>query len=395
MNKELAILGGAPLFEGPLHVGRPTPPNRERFLSYVNDILDRNWLTNSGPLVQSLEQQIASYLGVRECVAVSNGTVAIELVLRALELTGEVIVPAFTFVATAHAPRWHGLKPIFADVSPVTHQIDVSEVEKLITPATTAILAVNLWGAAAPIEELALVAERHGLILLFDSAHGFGSSCRGRKIGGFGSAEFFSFHATKVFNTLEGGAVTTNDRKLAAKLRLLRNFGFAGFDNVVSLGINAKMNEVCAAMGLTLLESLPETLKHNQRNYIAYAEALAGTPGIDLFTYPKTDEHNYQYLVTTIDEANLGLTRDELYKTLHAENVIARRYFYPGCHRMVPYRDEPLRRPLPNTDSLTERVLCFPTGSTIDTEHIRSIGNLLFEIRQNSAAIRERLSGGA
>ncbi|MCZ8092138.1 MAG: aminotransferase class I/II-fold pyridoxal phosphate-dependent enzyme, partial [Acidovorax sp.] len=202
-------------FSSPLHVGRPNIPNKDIFLSYVGEILENQWLTNNGPLVQRFEQQVAERLGVKHCVAMCNGTIALEIAIRALGLSGEVIVPSWTFVATAHALYWQGITPVFADIDPVTHNLDPVAVRKMITPRTSGIIGVHLWGRAAPVEALKDIAEEYGLKLMFDAAHAFGSSYRGHSIGCFGTCEVFSFHATKSFNTMEGGAVTTNDDELA------------------------------------------------------------------------------------------------------------------------------------------------------------------------------------
>ena len=256
---DLAIHGAPPAFLQPLHVGRPNISNREKFLASVARVLDNQWLTNNGPLVQEFEQRIADQLGVKHCVAMCNGTIALEIAIRALGLTGEVIVPSWTFVATAHALYWQGITPIFADIDSATHNLDPAAVRRMITPRTSGIIGVHLWGRAAPVDELQAIANEYGLKLMFDAAHAFGSSYQGQSIGQFGACEVFSFHATKSFNTMEGGAVTTNDDELAEAMRLMRNFGFKGYDNVIHPGTNGKMIEVCAAMGLANLDGLTRT----------------------------------------------------------------------------------------------------------------------------------------
>ena len=253
---ELAIFGGSPAFDETLHVGRPNIGDRARLLARIDDMLDRRWLTNRGPFVQELETKLAALLGVRHVVAICNGTVALEIAARALGLTGEVIVPAFTFVATAHALQWQEITPVFCDVDPATHLLDPARVEAMITPRTSGIVGVHVWGQACNVEALAEIAQRRGLRLIYDAAHAFACSHGGQMIGNFGDAEVFSFHGTKFFNTFEGGAVATNDDDLAQRIRLMTNFGFTGFDTVVTIGINGKMSEVSAAMGLTGLESL-------------------------------------------------------------------------------------------------------------------------------------------
>jgi dTDP-4-amino-4,6-dideoxygalactose transaminase len=390
---ELALFGGTPAFEEKLHVGRPNIGDRQRLLTRINDLLDRRWLTNAGPYVQELEEKLADLLGVKHCIAMCNATVALEIAIRAMELTGEVIVPSMTFIATAHALQWQEITPVFCDIDPNTYNIDPNRIEDLITPRTTGIIGVHLWGRACDVEKLAEIADRHSLGLLYDAAHAFGCSYQGRMIGGFGKAEVFSFHATKFFNTLEGGAVVTNDDDLAAKIRLMKNFGFAGYDEVIYIGTNGKMNEMSAAMGLTLLENLDDLVTTNRRNYQQYQKELEGIPGIKQVTYDETERCNYQYIVLEIDEAVTSVSRDELVEILRAENVMARRYFYPGCHRMEPYRSyfPHAGLLLPETERVVKRVLSLPTGTAIGPGEISRICDIIRLVVANGQEVRERL----
>jgi len=248
---------------------------------------------------------------------------------------------------------------------------------------------VHVWGRACDIEALTDIAAKHSLMLLFDAAHAFGCSYQGQMIGNFGDAEVFSFHATKFFNTFEGGAVATNNDELAEKIRLMRNFGFAGMDNVIYIGINGKMSEISAAMGLTSLDSLDEFITTNYRNYKVYCERLEGMPGIELVKFNETEKNNYQYIVLEVDEEITGLSRDLLVKILHAENIRARRYFYPGCHQMEPYRSclPNAGRFLPETDKLTARVLQLPTGTAVGKDDIQNICDLIRFIILNGPEI--------
>jgi dTDP-4-amino-4,6-dideoxygalactose transaminase len=282
---DLALFGGRPAFAAALHVGRPNVGNRGRLLERFNQILDSRWLTNDGRFVKEFEQRIADLVGAKHCIAMCNGTVALEIVIRALGMKGEVIVPSFTFIATAHALQWQGIRPVFCDIDPRTYTLDPLKVEQAITPRTTGIIGVHVWGHICDVDALAEIAARHCLKLLFDSAHAFACSYKGRMIGSFGDAEVFSFHATKFFNTLEGGAVVTNDDDLAVKLRLMRNFGFTNYDEVSYIGTNGKMNEISAAMGLTSLESLDEFVAVNRRNYICYREELRDVAGTRVLAY--------------------------------------------------------------------------------------------------------------
>lgn len=362
----------------PLHVGRPNMGDKAEFMRLVDGIFERRWLTNNGPLVQELERRIAERHGVRHCVAMCNGTIALEIAIRALGLEGEVILPSYTFVATAHALSWQGITPVFADIDPASHNLDPIAVCRMITPRTTGIIGVHLWGRPAPVAALQAIADEHGLKLLFDSAHAFDCSLGGRRIGGFGRCEVLSFHATKVFNTFEGGAVLSNDDELAATMRLMRNFGFSGFDNVIHPGTNGKLPEINAAMGLVNLDSLPVFVQANRATYEAYARAFAGIDGIELLRYDAGDDPNYQYVVIEIDE-RFPASRDEVVAALHAENILARKYFWPGCHRMQPYRDlYPIAGlVLDNTARVAGRVVVLPGGGAVPDGVPAMVGKLL------------------
>ena len=378
-DKDMTPKDQPPMFAEPLHVGRPNIGDRRKLMERIEGILDRRWLSNNGPLVQEFEAKLAAHLGVKHCIPICNGTVALELAICALGLEGEVILPSFTFVATAHALQWQGITPVFADINPATHNLDPAAVERMITPRTTGIIGVHIWGRPCAVEALQAVADQHHLQLMFDAAHAFGCSHGGRKIGNFGRCEVFSFHATKFFNTFEGGAIATNDDALAEKLRLMKNFGFHGPDNIIYLGVNGKMTEVCAAMGLTGLESLQDFTDINLRNHNGYRHALEGISGLRLIEYSPTEKGNRQYIVVEVDAEAYGRTRDEIVKRLHAENVLARKYFWPGCHRMEPYRSlyPHTSLLLPETERVAARVIVLPTGTRVDVSDIQLIGGLL------------------
>lgn len=376
--EDLAINGAPPAFAEPLHVGRPNIGDKEAFKLLVDEMFDRRWLSNDGPLVKRFEERIADHLGVKHCVAVCNGTIALEIAIRALGLEGEVIVPSYTFIATAHALKWQGITPVFADIDPATHLLDPEAVRRMITPRTTGIIGVHLWGRAAPVEELQAVADEHDLQLMFDAAHAFGCSLGGRMIGGFGRAEVFSFHATKFFNSFEGGAISTNDDELARTARLMRNFGFVEADNVIHPGTNGKMVEVCAAMGLTNLGCIDQVIEANRRNYHAYREALNGLPGISVMEYNEAEHNNFQYIVMEVDEA-CPVSRDEIVAGLQAERVLARKYFWPGCHRMQPYRDlfPHAGLMLLQTERVANRVVVLPTGPDVNVDSVAMIADIV------------------
>jgi len=376
---ELAVLGSTPLFAQPLHVGRPNIGDRQRLLARINEMLDRRWLSNNGPFVQEFERKVESELEVKHCIAMCNGTVALEIAIRAAGLHGEVIVPSFTFIATAHSLQWQEITPVFCDIDPRTHNLDPAQVERMITPRTSGIIGVHVWGRPCQVDTLSEIAGRCNLKLMFDASHAFGCSWKGRMIGNFGQAEVFSFHATKFFNTFEGGAIVTNDDELAGKIRLMKNFGFSGYDNVIYIGTNGKMSEISAAMGLTGLESLQDFVKINRLHYEQYRRELADVPGIRMVTYDETERSNYQYVVLEVEEEITRIGRDSILTILHAERVLARRYFYPGCHAMEPYRSyfPHAGLLLPETEALARRVLILPTGTGVDEEAIGGICRLI------------------
>jgi dTDP-4-amino-4,6-dideoxygalactose transaminase len=388
-HQELAIFTGRPTFPKPLHVGTPNVGARAAFLERTTDILERRWLSNDGPYVQEFESRIAELVEVEHCVAICNGTVALELAASAAGLGGEVIVPSFTFVATVHALRWLGLTPIFCDIDPQTHNLDPAHAAELITERTSAIVGVHVWGRPAYRDELDELARSHGLKLLFDAAHAVGCSVGGRPIGGRGDAEILSFHATKIVNTFEGGAVLTNDEQLALKIRKLRNFGFSSYDNVAGLGVNGKLSEIGAAMGLGTLEQLDASIAANRRNYERYRSSLEEVQGVHLVTYDEDEAQSYQHVVLELDAGACLLPRDELLRVLHAENVLARRYFYPGCHRMEPYRTLDPDLKLPATEAVAARVLSLPTGTTITENDVGTICKLIRLAIENADVVKQ------
>ncbi|WP_182867667.1 DegT/DnrJ/EryC1/StrS family aminotransferase [Rhodopirellula sp. JC639] len=362
-----------------LHVGAPNVGDRVYFNQLVDRIFQRRWFTNDGGVVKELESKLCSYLGVKHCVAVCNATLGLQLAYRALDLTGEVIVPSFTFVATAHAAQWNGLTPVFADVKRDDHTICPHSIETLITEQTRAIVGVHLWGNPCDTRKIEALARKHDLAVIYDAAHAFGCADQDRMIGNFGDCEVFSFHATKFFNTFEGGAIATNNDELAERLTRMKSFGFAGMDNVVGLGTNAKMPEVCAAMGLSLMPCLEQLMERNRHNHQLYQAHLEGLDGLRLLTHDHLQQTNWQYVVIEIDQQRFGVSRDELIERLHARQIRARRYFYPGCHRMEPYRSMPRNQglALPNTEAIGDRVICLPTGSAVDEADIERVCNVI------------------
>jgi dTDP-4-amino-4,6-dideoxygalactose transaminase len=398
-GSNLALLGGIPAFAEPLHVGRPNLGDREAMLRRVNEMLDRRWFTNDGPLVKEFEARIRKLAGVKHCVAMCNATIALEIAIRALDLRGEVIVPAYTFIATAHALQWQQITPVFADMDPATHNIAPDSIERLITPRTTGIIGVHVWGRPCDTEAIESIAGKHQFKVLYDAAHAFGCSHRGKMIGNFGACEVFSFHATKFINCFEGGAVVTNDDALATKLRLMRNFGFAGYDRVIYPGTNGKLTEVCAARGITSLEAMEEIIAANRRNYQAYRDGLQGLSGISLKDYDRTERTNFQYIVVEVAARKASLSRDELVAVLQSENVLARKYFWPGCHRMEPYTSlyPNAHLVLPQAEKLAAQIMVLPTGQAVSEVDVGKVCGIVRTALEYASEVRNarELNGAA
>ncbi|CAN5647855.1 aminotransferase class I/II-fold pyridoxal phosphate-dependent enzyme [soil metagenome] len=391
---DLAVLGGPQLFDAPLHVGRPNIGDRERLFARLDAALDRRQLTNGGPLVVEFEERVAALVGVRHAIAVTNAMLGLQIAARATRMAGEVIVPSFTFIATAHALDWTGLTPVFADIEAERLNLDPGAIEPLVGERTTGIVATHLWGRTCDTDELAGLAERHGLRLIYDAAHAFACSRDGRMVGAFGDAEVFSFHATKFVNAFEGGMITTDDDAIAEDARLLRNFGFVGIDRTVSTGTNGKMSEASAAMGLTSLDAIDMFVAVNHRNERLYHEHLDGVDGLSMLPPDDRGECNGQHVVLRIEPGSSGRGRDVLYRALRAENVLARRYFYPGCHRMEPYlgRASGGGPHLPHTERATSQTLVLPTGTGITEEEIVALCALIRFVVSNAEALAPRIA---
>jgi dTDP-4-amino-4,6-dideoxy-D-glucose transaminase len=390
---ELAIFGGAPAFAEPLHVGRPNVGDRTAILGMIDEALQQRWLSNSGSKLLAFESRLSEHFGGHHCVATCNATLALQITMRALGVSGEVVLPAFTFVASAHAVAWERLTPAFADVEPETLCMGPTQAEERIGPDTAALLGVHLWGRHGDLDGLERLARERELPLVFDAAHALGCSVEGRPLAGFGDAAVVSFHATKVANSFEGGVVVTADPELADRVRAMRNFGFdEESEEVEGLGTNAKLSEAGAAMGLASLDALDDFLTANRANLAAYAEALADIPGVDLMPLAAPEETNCHHVTVLVDPDGAGLERDELKAVLEAENVLARRYFHPGCHRVPPH-DELPTPPLPVTERALERCLSLPTGTAVIPADAAAIGRLIRLAVADAPAVRERIGG--
>jgi dTDP-4-amino-4,6-dideoxygalactose transaminase len=389
--QDLAVFGGKPAFDEPLHVGRPNRPAKQDFFQHADDIWESAWLTNNGPKVQKFEAALQEMLGVKHCIAICNATIGLQIAIRALGMDGEVIVPSFTFIATAHSLEWQGITPVFCDVDPVTHCMDPARIEQLITPRTTGIIPVHVWGNICEMEAIQAIADKHKLKVLYDAAHAFGCEHKGKMIGGFGDAEVFSFHATKVLNTFEGGCITTNNDEVARIIRLMINFGFIGKDQVTHVGTNGKMSEISAAMGLASLAAFDGFVAHNKSNFEHYRRRIAQIPHLTIVEHSEKEKRNFHYIIVRVED-DAGISRDTIVKALEQENVLARRYFHPGCHRMEPYKSYYPNAGLllPVTEKLTDVLVCLPNSTATLDADVAKVCDLLQFIMQNAQDISRR-----
>ncbi len=392
--RELAAFGGAPAFAQPVHVAQLNLPEWKKVEHSFREMFQRRYFANNGPLVQQLDRVFAEHLGVAHAVCVTNGTVGLMILARALELSGEVIVPAFTFPATVQALSWAGLTPILCDVSRDTHMITPATVAPRLSDRTAAILGVHVWGRACDPEGMAGLAAKHDLALFYDACHTVGCTHRGRPFGGFGDGEVFSFHATKVLNAAEGGCIATNDRRLADRLRTMRNFSASGTFADVPVRINGKMSEAQAALALLSLEELPKNIAANKSRYDRYSDGLRNLRGVSLMRYPAGEANNHQYIVLEIDEETAGLSQRALLQLLTAENVLCRRHFFPGLHRVRPYVDSISVEggDFTTTERLCRSLLQLPTGQVITHSDIDKICGLIRGILSRAEEISVALA---
>jgi dTDP-4-amino-4,6-dideoxygalactose transaminase len=332
-----AAFGGAPAFPQGLPFVRPTVPDAESVVEDVRKILGSGMLTNAS-YVRELERRCAEYLGVRHCIAVSSCTSGLMLVLRAAELTGDVVMPSFTFVATAHAAAWNGLRPVFADIDPQTLTLSAAQTLLSIGVRTSAILATHTYGTPCDIEGLLKVARRDGIRLFFDAAHAFGSLYQGTHVGGFGDAEVFSLSPTKVLVAGEGGIIATNDDILAQRCRIGRDYANPGDYNARFVGLNARMSEFHAAVALASLEGLEERIARRNQIAALYRGSLSNVPGVSFPVVPAGDRSTYKDLTIVVDEAEFGCDAQQLARTLADDGIDTRRYYAPAVHEMRPYR---------------------------------------------------------
>lgn len=360
-------------------VTQPLLPPLEEFTPYLEKIWESKWLTNNGQFHQQLEQALCEYLGVKHICLFSNGTLALITALQALRITGEVITTPFSFVATTHALWWNNIKPVFADIEPHTYNLDPEKVEAAITPNTTAIMPVHVYGNPCKLEAFQQIADTYNLKLIYDAAHAFGVEVNGQSVLNVGDLSVLSFHATKVFNTFEGGAIVCHDEKMKQHIDDLKNFGFRGETTVIAPGINAKMNELQAAFGLLQLKHIDEAREKRKQIAETYREKLAGIKGIHCLNDLPDTKHAYSYFPILVEEQEYGMSRDELYAKLKENNIFSRRYFYPLISNFPTYRGltSANKDNLPVANDIAEKVLCLPIYNKLQQSHIERITSLI------------------
>jgi dTDP-4-amino-4,6-dideoxygalactose transaminase len=366
-----------PAFRDPIYVTRPLLPPLDVLHRHLRDVWDSQWLTNAGAKHQALEEALRRHLRVEQLSLFNNGTIALMAALRALNLSGKVITTPFTFPATPHVVSLSGLTPVFCDIDPVRMTLDPAAVERALTRDTSAILAVHVYGIPCDVRGLQAVADRHGLRVVYDAAHAFGSVVDGRGIGTFGDASVFSFHATKLFHTAEGGAIACSDPGLRARIDRVKNFGIVDQERVDSIGLNGKMNELQAVMGLAVLECLDTEIAGRRAIAEVYRRRLSGVRGLTLMPFAPGAE-TVQYFVVRVHAREFHRSRDQVQEALKAHNVFTRKYFYPLCTDYACYRDLPSSRtPMPAARAAVDEVLCLPLYGTLPLADVDRICDLL------------------
>ena len=368
-----------------IYVTRPVFPTIEEVTEKLRDIWAAQWLTNNGPQHTMLEHELTEFLKVPYLSLFNNGTIALIVACQSLRLSGEVITTPFTFAATPHVLSWNNISPIFCDIDPETMNIDADKIESMITPHTTAILAVHVFGTPCAVEKIQEVADRYGLRVIYDAAHAFGVEIGGRGIGTFGDISMFSFHATKLYHTVEGGALTHGDKNLKQRIDLLKNFGIKNEEEVVMPGINGKLNEISAAIGRIMLGYVEEERQKRIHLHKIYNEELAGVDGIKLMpTCAEDVKLNYQYYVVRIDEKIFGRSRDYVYDELRNYNVFARKYFHPLCSEFTCYRqlNSAQAKNLPVANAIGQQVLSLPMYGDLSDDDVRKICAIIKMMRK-------------
>lgn len=362
-----------------INVTSPLLPPLEEFLPYLRDIWDRKWLTNNGHYHQLLEDALCQYLKVQYISLFTNGTLPIIVALQALRITGEVITTPYSFVATTHSLWWNGIKPVFVDIDTNTGNLDPDKIEAAITPHTTAIMPVHVYGNPCDTSQIQAIADKYGLKVIYDAAHAFGVEVEGKSILEAGDIATLSFHATKTYNTIEGGALICRDAETKKRIDYLKNFGFAGETTVIAPGINGKMDELRAAYGLLELKYVDRAIANRHRIVTAYRQYLSDTTGITFFDDMPNVRHNYSYFPIFVDESSYGMSRDKLYFKLRDAGVFGRRYFYPLISEFSTYRNlvSASKDNLPNAHKMADRVICLPVHHELTEENVLRITKLI------------------
>lgn len=370
-------------FDEPIYVTRPILPPLDVLQEKLAEVWRSQWLTNGGRQHDELEEAIRSHLQVPHLSLFNNGTIALLAALRGLGLTGDVITTPFTFPATPHSLTWSGITPVFADIDPVRMTVDPEQVEALITPRTTGILAVHVYGIPCDVDRLKAIADRHGLKIVYDAAHAFGVRIGDTSIGNFGDASMFSFHATKLFHTGEGGALVARREALKVAFDRFKNFGIVNQEEVDVVGINGKMNELQAALGLAVLDCVADEVRRRRAIVARYRERLARVPGLTLMPELPGVTNSYQYFVIRIDERLFGCSRDWVFDELRRSNVLTRKYFYPLCTDYECYRGLPSAAPgsVPTARRVATEVLCLPLYGALPLEAVDTICELMIGIQ--------------
>ena len=360
-------------------VTKSSLPTMDEYVEEIKELWETHWLTNMGVKPRQLQKELLEYLKVSHIDLLTNGHMALELSLQALDLRkdGEVITTPFTFASTTHAIVRNGLKPVFCDINPYDFTIDVNKIEKLITEKTCAIVPVHVYGNICNVEEIERIAEQYGLKVIYDAAHSFGITYKGRGIGEFGDVSCFSFHATKVFNTIEGGAVCFHDEEFGRKLYGLKNFGIRGLELVDSIGANAKMNEFCAAMGICNLRHINEEIYKRKMAVECYRKRFEKISGLQLNPIQQDVMSNYSYFTVVFDKNIFGYDRDEIYEKLKARGIVARKYFYPLTNMFECYKGAYEENPTPIALDISKRVLALPLYADIDSNDINRICDII------------------
>ena len=361
--------------EKQITVTSPLLPDLEEFNALLQEIWNSKWITNNGSFHKQLEKELAEYLKVPYISLFTNGTLPLLTALQALRVTGEVITTPYSFVATTHSIWWNGCKPVFVDIDPATGNMDPDALEAAITNKTTAIMPVHVYGKPCDVKRIQDIADKYGLKVIYDAAHAFGVEVNGESILTAGDMSTLSFHATKVYNTLEGGALVMHDAETKKRIDYLKNFGFAGETDVVAPGINSKMDEMRAAYGLLNLRQVDAAIEARHQVAIKYREALKDVAGIRFMEDTAGVKHNYSYFPIFVDETTYGMTRDELYFKMKSQNVLGRRYFYPLISTFATYRGLESARPenLPNAHKLADSVICLPMHHELGDEDVERI----------------------